>query len=49
MQGGQGPGQSVFLVRRILAALIILLLLVLLVPLACQTLFGPGEDTAEQE
>jgi hypothetical protein len=45
MQGGQGPGRSVYTVRRILAVLIVLLLLVLLLPQACQALRGTGSES----
>src|SRR3954451_6405599 len=48
MQGGQGPsgepGRGVYVVRRIVAALVVLLLLALLVPQACQALLGSGEE-----
>jgi hypothetical protein len=45
MQGGQGPGRSIYTVRRILAVLLVLLLLVLLVPQACQALRGTGSES----
>ena len=48
MQGGQpDPGRGVYVVRRILAALVVLLLLVLLVPRACQALF-PEEESGSR-
>jgi hypothetical protein len=49
----QPANRSVYLVRRIVAALVILLLLALFVPQACQALFGSGgtgsgaQDTAD--
>ena len=49
----QPANRSVYLVRRIVAALVILFLLALLVPQACQALFGSGgtgsgaQDTAD--
>jgi len=44
MQGGRGPGHGVYLARRIVGVLVILVLLVLLVPRACQALWGPEEE-----
>src|SRR3954468_8670618 len=59
MQGGQGPGREpgrgVYVVRRIVAALVILLVLALLIPQAWKALRGPGDtgsgtqDTADVE
>jgi hypothetical protein len=51
MQGGQDPGRGVYVVRRIVAVLVILLLLVLLGPRACQAILGPqgGSDTGDTE
>jgi hypothetical protein len=51
VQGGQyprsprEPGRGIYLARRIVAVVVILLLLVLLVPRACQALFGPEEQS----
>ncbi len=45
MQGRQGPGRSVYTVRRILAVLIVLLLLALLVPQAGQAIRGTGSES----
>ena len=42
MQGGQGPGRGVYVLRRIVAVLVVLLLLVLAGFWAWQNLFRPG-------
>jgi hypothetical protein len=44
MQGGQEPGRGVYVVRRIVAVLVILLLLILFVPRACEAFIGLGEE-----
>ncbi len=44
MQEGRGPGQGVYLARRIVGIIVILVLLVLLVPRACQAFWGPEEE-----
>jgi hypothetical protein len=49
MQGGPGrrrPGREVYMIRRLVAVLVILLLLILLVPRACGALFGSCEQPA---
>src|SRR3712207_1526028 len=48
MQRGQGPGRGIYVVRRIVAVLVVLLLLVLLVPWAWQNLFSPGEEQGSE-
>jgi hypothetical protein len=45
MQGGKESGRGVYVVRRILAVLVILLLLALLIPQACQAYLGLTEGT----
>ena len=47
-RGGQEPGRGVYVVRRIVAILVVLLVLVLLVPWAWQYLFGPGEEPSSE-
>ncbi|HZY56600.1 MAG TPA: hypothetical protein VFE09_02235, partial [Rubrobacteraceae bacterium] len=47
-RGGQEPGRGVYVVRRIVAVLVVLLLLVLLAPWAWQTLFGQGEEPSSE-
>jgi hypothetical protein len=44
LRGTQSRSRRVYVTRRLLAALVVLLLLALIVPRACQTLFGTGED-----
>ena len=49
MQGGPGrrrPGREVYMIRRLVAVLVILFLLILLVPRACVALLGSGEEPA---
>src|SRR5215203_2485708 len=48
MQGDQEPGRGIYVVRRILVALVVLLLLVLLVPRACESLFGAGDEQGSE-
>jgi len=48
MQVGQKPGRSIYLVRRIMVALIALLLLILLVPRACEALLGTGDEQSTE-
>src|SRR5918997_7140973 len=48
MQGDQEPGRGIYVVRRILVALVILLLLILLVPRACDALFGAGDEQGSE-
>lgn len=43
-RGPRNRSGRVYVTRRLLAALVVLLLLALIVPRACQTLFGTGED-----
>src|SRR5919107_228943 len=48
MQGGQGPGQGIYIARRIAVVLIVLLLLILLVPRACDALLGTREEQSTE-
>src|ERR687893_799074 len=48
MQGDQEPGRGIYVVRRILVALVVLLLLVLLLPRACDALFGAGNEQGSE-
>src|ERR687893_79857 len=48
MQGDQEPGRGIYVVRRILVALVVLLLLVLLVPRACDALFTSGDEQGSE-
>ncbi len=47
--GSRGRGRRVYALRRILAALALVLLLALLVPQACQAIFGPEEDAGSRD
>ena len=48
MQGDQEPGRGIYVVRRILVALVVLLLLVLLLPRACDALFTSGDEQGSE-
>src|ERR671920_404731 len=48
MQGDQEPGRGIYVVRRILVALVVLLLLVLLLPRACESLFTSGDEQGSE-
>jgi hypothetical protein len=48
MQGGQGPGRSIYIVRRIVAGVVVLLVLALVGTWACQSFLKPNPESASE-